>query len=85
MTHIPALRRGLAVLSLLAKDGPMAAATIAHELNLPRSTTYHLLAEHSAAGFVVHKPDDKKYALGEAVVPLAEAFHRHHPPAVHSG
>lgn len=39
---MPALRRGLAVLRLLAAHhGPMPASSIATALGLPRSTVYH--------------------------------------------
>ena len=56
-SEVPALRRGLAVLRLLAtRPGPVTAAAIAREAGLPRSTTYHLLNELEAAGFVVHLP-----------------------------
>ena len=66
-SEVPALRRGLAVLSLLAtRPGPVTAAAIAREAGLPRSTTYHLLSELEAAGFVVHLPAERRYGLGIA-------------------
>jgi hypothetical protein len=50
-SDVPALRRGLGILRVLAgRAGPMSAAMVARELGLPRSTTYHLLAELEAAG-----------------------------------
>ncbi|WP_026426202.1 IclR family transcriptional regulator [Actinokineospora inagensis] len=79
-SDVPALRRGLAVLRLLAgKAGPVAAAAIARELELPRSTVYHLLAELSDAGFVTHLPEDRRYALGVAAFELGSAYLRHDP------
>lgn len=79
-TDIPALRRGLAVLRVLAAHaGPLSAATIARQLELPRSTTYHLLAELAAAGFVTHLPDDRRYGLGIAAFELGSAYLRHEP------
>ena len=46
---VSALRRGLALLTALASHaGPVSAATLARQLELPRSTTYHLLAELQA-------------------------------------
>ncbi|WP_243866529.1 IclR family transcriptional regulator [Actinophytocola oryzae] len=80
MTDIPALRRGLAVLRLLAgRAGPVTAATVARELALPRSTTYHLLSELMAAGFVTHLPEERRYGLGLAAFELGSAYLRHDP------
>jgi DNA-binding IclR family transcriptional regulator len=79
-TDVPALRRGLAVLRLLASHaGPMTAAAVAGELGLPRSTTYHLLAELAAAGFVTHLPEEGRYGLGVAAFEVGSAFSRHDP------
>ena len=80
MTDVPALRRGLAVLRVLAgRPGPISAAAIARELDLPRSTTYHLLTELEAAGFVVHLPAERRYGLGIAAFELGSAYLRHDP------
>ncbi|MFC9897135.1 IclR family transcriptional regulator [Nocardia sp. NPDC127579] len=80
MTDIPALRRGLAVLRLLAtRAGPVSAATLARELGLPRSTTYHLLAELEQARFVTHLPAERRYGLGIAAFELGSAYLRHDP------
>ena len=44
-SSVPAAEQALAVLRYLARhSGPVPAATIARDLGLPRSTTYHLLA-----------------------------------------
>lgn len=77
---MPALRRGLAVLRLLAtRAGPVTAGALARELGLPRSTTYHLLAELVAAGFVTHLPEERRYGLGLAAFELGTAYLRHDP------
>ncbi|SDJ83935.1 transcriptional regulator, IclR family [Lentzea albidocapillata subsp. violacea] len=79
-SDVPALRRGLAVLRLLAgRPGPVSAASVARELNLPRSTTYHLLAELTEAGFATHFPEEKRYGLGVAAFELGSAYLRHDP------
>ncbi|MBO0841157.1 MAG: IclR family transcriptional regulator [Sciscionella sp.] len=79
-TDVPALRRGLAVLRLLASHaGPMTATAVATELDLPRSTTYHLLAELASAGFVTHLPEERRYGLGVATFELGSAYLRHDP------
>ncbi|MFC7341043.1 IclR family transcriptional regulator [Saccharopolyspora griseoalba] len=79
-SDVPALRRGLAILrALAARPGPVSAGVLARELELPRSTTYHLLAELEAAGFVVHLPEERRYGLGVAVFELGSAYLRHDP------
>ena len=79
-TDVPALRRGLAVLRLLAgKAGPITAGAVARELGLPRSTTYHLLSELVDAGFVTHLAEERRYGLGLAAFELGSAYLRHDP------
>ena len=79
-SDVPALRRGLALLRLLAtRAGPVSAATVARELGLPRSTTYHLLGELAAAGFVTHLPEEQRYGLGVAAFELGSAYLRQDP------
>lgn len=79
-SDVPALRRGLAVLRLLAsRPGPLSAAAVARELSLPRSTTYHLLAELAEAGFATHFPEERRYGLGVAAFELGSAYLRHDP------
>jgi DNA-binding IclR family transcriptional regulator len=79
-SDVPALRRGLAVLRLLASHaGPMTATAVAGALDIPRSTTYHLLAELADAGFVTHLPEDRRYGLGVAAFELGSAYLRHDP------
>lgn len=79
-SDVPALRRGLAVLRILAEHaGPQSAAAIARQLALPRSTTYHLLSELTASGFVTHLPDERRYGLGIAAFELGSAYLRHEP------
>lgn len=77
---MPALRRGLEILRLLAEHaGPMTATAVAGELGLPRSTAYHLLGELGRAGFVTHLPEERRYGLGVAAFELGSAFLRHDP------
>ncbi|MEU7767231.1 IclR family transcriptional regulator [Nocardia sp. NPDC049190] len=79
-SDVPALRRGLAVLQLLAsRAGPISATTIARELGLPRSSTYHLLAELEAARFVTRISAERRYGLGIAAFELGTAALRHDP------
>ncbi|MGI8308167.1 IclR family transcriptional regulator [Saccharopolyspora hattusasensis] len=79
-SDVPALRRGLAILRVLAgRAGPVSAGVIARDLGLPRSTTYHLLAELVTAGFVTHLPEERRYGLGMAAFELGSAYLRHDP------
>ncbi|WP_328399618.1 IclR family transcriptional regulator [Nocardia sp. NBC_00403] len=79
-SDIPALRRGLAILQLMAgRAGPVSASTIARELDLPRSTTYHLLAELEQTRFVTRLPAERRYGLGIAAFELGSAYLRHDP------
>ncbi|MBM9477023.1 IclR family transcriptional regulator [Nakamurella flavida] len=76
----PALRRGLAVLTVLARRaGPVSAAALARELGLPRSSTYELLGELAAAGFAVHLPESRQWGLGVAAFELGSAYLRADP------
>jgi DNA-binding IclR family transcriptional regulator len=79
-SDVPALRHGLGILRALAgHPGPVSAAAVARALDLPRSTTYHLLAELESAGFVAHLTDERRYGLGIAAFELGSAYLRHDP------
>ncbi|MGN6125934.1 MAG: helix-turn-helix domain-containing protein, partial [Humibacter sp.] len=76
----PAADATLRILRLMAQQrGPVAAATIARSLALPRSTVYQLLAALSDHGFVVALPELKKYGLGVAAFELSSGFSRQQP------
>ena len=78
--QVPAARNTLRILSLLASiDVPISAARIRSELDLPRSTTYHLLAELETSGFVVHLPENQTYGLGLAAYSMASAYTTQQP------
>ncbi len=77
---VPALRRGLAVLRLLAgRPAPVSAGAIARDLGLPRSTTYELLTELAAAGFAVHLPAQRRWGLGLGAFEIGTAYLRSEP------
>lgn len=80
MPQAPAAAHALAVLRLLAGHvEPVAAATIARELDLPRSSTYHLLAVLRDAGFVHHLSDERRWGLGVSAFELGSAYSRQAP------
>src|SRR3954463_5293768 len=79
---VPAARQTLALLQALARQpGAVPAAVLARDLALPRSTTYHLLAELMAAGFVVHLPEERRYGLGVSAFEIGSAYSRQEPLA----
>jgi DNA-binding IclR family transcriptional regulator len=79
---VPAARQTLALLQALARQpGPVPAAALARDLGLPRSTTYHLLAELLRAGFVVHLPEERRYGLGVSAFEIGSAYSRQEPLA----
>jgi DNA-binding IclR family transcriptional regulator len=81
-SSVPAAEQALAVLQHLARQpGPVPAAAMARDLGLPRSTTYHLLAVLTRAGFVVHLPEERRYGLGVSAFEIGTAYTRQEPLA----
>lgn len=79
MTRVPAASQTLALLRALAERGPSTAATLARAVDLPRSTTYHLLAVLREEGFVVHLPEERRWSLGPTAFSVGQAYLRHDP------
>jgi DNA-binding IclR family transcriptional regulator len=67
--------------ALAGQSGPVQAASLARDLGLPRSTTYHLLNELIDAGFVVHLPEERRYGLGVSAFEIGTAYLRQEPLA----
>ncbi len=79
---VPAADQTLRILSLLASSrGPLPASMIAAQLELPRSTVYHLLAALQEHGFVMHLPEERRFGLGLAAFELSSAYTRQEPLA----
>jgi DNA-binding IclR family transcriptional regulator len=77
---VPAARQVLAILGHLARQaGPVPAAAVARDLDLPRSTTYQLLATMVEFGFVLHLADERRYCLGSAAYELGSGYTRSQP------
>jgi DNA-binding IclR family transcriptional regulator len=55
------------------------ASAIARDLELPRSSTYHLLNVLIEEGFVVHLPEERRYGLGVGAYELGSAYVRQDP------
>jgi DNA-binding IclR family transcriptional regulator len=80
MANAPAARQALAVLRLLARHTePVPASAIARDLDLPRSSVYHLLTVLCEQGFVVHLADERRYGLGVTAFELGSAYTRQAP------
>ena len=80
MANAPAARQALTVLRLLARHTePVPASAIARDLNLPRSSVYHLLAVLGEQEFVLHLPEERRYGLGVAAFELGSAYTRQAP------
>ena len=81
MTAVPAADATLRLLRHLSRTGPLPAAALAAALDLPRSTTYHLLTVLTEHGFVVHLPEERRYGLGLSAFELGSAYSRQAPLA----
>jgi len=80
MANAPAATAALAVLRLLARHSePVPASAIARDLNLPRSSVYHLLAVLREEGFVVHLAEERRFGLGVSAFELGSAYTRQAP------
>jgi DNA-binding IclR family transcriptional regulator len=78
--QVPAARRALAVLRLLASSAqPLAASAIARSLGLPRSSTYHLLTAMAEDGFVTYLPEERRWGLGVTAFEIGSAYLRQGP------
>ncbi|WP_115685690.1 IclR family transcriptional regulator [Corynebacterium senegalense] len=78
--QVPAAHNVLRVLTLLSDtDAPVSAGHIQRSLDLPRSTTYHLLRELEDSGYVVRLPGPGTYGLGLAAYRLASAYTTQQP------
>jgi len=80
MASVPAAAQTLAILRYLGRQaGPVAAASIVRDLQLPRSTVYHLLATLADENFVTRLPEDRRYGLGLAAYELGTGYVRQAP------
>lgn len=76
----PAVGRALDVLLFLAsRSQPVPVATLIRELDLPRSSTYHLLEVLVERSFVTRIAEENTYALGLSAFEIGSAYLRHEP------
>lgn len=94
MSQVPAANRTLEVLLLLARSAsPIAARTIGRELDIPKSSLYHLLAAMQSKGFVTPitgmgaenlqsengQSENALWGLGVSAFEVGSAYMRHEP------
>ncbi|WP_328324331.1 MULTISPECIES: IclR family transcriptional regulator [unclassified Streptomyces] len=76
----PAVGRALDILVYLAgRPGPVKTAAIARDMDIPRSSAYHILAVLAERGFVTYLPKEQAYGLGMAAFEIGSAYLRHEP------
>lgn len=69
--------RGLELLKLIvAADEPLSLSEMARALDVNRNAAYRLLAEMEAQSFVVRRPSDRCYVIGQGLVLLATTVMR---------
>lgn len=73
--QVPAAERTIAILRhLAAQSRPVPAAAVARDLDLPRSSAYHLLRTLAEARFVTHLAEERTWALGPGAFELGHAY-----------
>jgi IclR family acetate operon transcriptional repressor len=69
-SFVPALRKGLALLELLAEEGPLTLAQVERHSGLNRTMSYRLLRVMGELGYVSHDPVRHRYDLGSRLLNL---------------
>ena len=79
---VPAATAAMQLLRFLSSQAePVSAARIAAAIDLPRSSTYHLLTAMSEEDFVVHYTDDRSWGIGIGAWEVGHGFARQEPLA----
>jgi DNA-binding IclR family transcriptional regulator len=77
---IPAVKSASRVLDLLERFGqsrqPLSFLELSRDLQIPKSSLFHLLADLTARGYVEHLPDVSRYRLGPALESLVQSAGR---------
>lgn len=77
MGDIPAARHALRILKFVAsQNGPVRAATLVRELDIPRSTAYQLIKVMRDEAFLVHFPEDRSYGLSPLLSEIGSNYLR---------
>ncbi|MEU0208874.1 IclR family transcriptional regulator [Streptomyces canus] len=79
-SHIKSAERVLDVLDLLARrSDPVTAREVSAALNLPKSTTHHLLNVMRDRHFLAYRADHRAWTLGTAAFEMGAAYLRNGP------
>jgi DNA-binding IclR family transcriptional regulator len=82
MSSVKSAERVMQVLKFLAgRVRPVPSMTIARELDLPKSSTYHLLKVMGDENFVTYYPDNHAWGLGPSAFDIGTAYLRAEPLA----
>ena len=74
MSSVPAASYTLRIVKYLAgHGGPVRASTMSRDLDLPRSTTYHLMSVMQQEGFLLHSPENQAYGLSPLLADIGSA------------
>lgn len=68
--YVPALRKGFALLELLAKQGPLSLAQVERASGLNRTMSYRLLRVMGELGYIEHDEEQHTYGLGLRILEL---------------
>ncbi|MFK4441202.1 IclR family acetate operon transcriptional repressor [Caballeronia udeis] len=69
--HTPTLRTFALLEHLVAAEGPVSLADIAHDVGLPKASLHRMLASLEAGGLVIRAPDHKNgYVIGPRLAQL---------------
>ena len=72
---VPALQRGLAILSLFGRENPtISIVTISRRLAIPRATTFRLVWTLVQEGFLVRSANGSEVALGPRILTLGFGY-----------
>lgn len=75
-SRVKSAERALDVLELLAREGGLSAREVSEGLDLPKSTTHHLLNVMGERGFIAYSPRRRTWSLGVAALEVGSAFMR---------
>ncbi|MGZ8725744.1 MAG: IclR family transcriptional regulator, partial [Aeromicrobium sp.] len=79
---VPSATAALRVMKYLSGQPlPVSASRIAQVMDMPRSSSYHLLAAMADEDFVIHYPDDKTWGIGIAAWEVGHGFAQQEPLA----
>ena len=71
--YVPALRKGFALLELLADQGPLSLAQVERASGLNRTMSYRLLRVMGELGYIEHDEEEHTYGLGLRILELGAA------------